>query len=85
LKSARSDLTVARSNGAGSAIDRDEIKIATDNSGCLSLHIRHGLVPKNKPLSGIIFEKTTRFINNSVFHFSAATTNTILQSRSRPL
>jgi hypothetical protein len=67
------------------AIDRDEIRIAIENSDCLCLHIRHALVPKNEPSSGIIFEKMTRFINDSVFHISAATTNTILQSRSRPL
>jgi hypothetical protein len=67
------------------AIDRDEISIAVENSDCLRLHFRHALVPKHEPSSGIIFEKMTRFINDSVFHISAATTNTILQSRSRPL
>jgi hypothetical protein len=67
------------------AIDRDEISIAVENSDCLGLHIRHALAQKNTPPSGTIFEKMTRFINDSVFHISAATTNTILQSRSRPL
>jgi hypothetical protein len=67
------------------AIDRDEISIAVENSDCLHPHIRHVLVRKNEPSSGVIFEKMTRFINDSVFHISAATTNTILQSRSRPL
>jgi hypothetical protein len=67
------------------AIDRDEISIAVENSDCLRLHIRPALVRKNEPSSGIIFEKITRFINDSVFHISAATANTILQSRSRPL
>jgi hypothetical protein len=67
------------------AIDRDEISIAVENSDCLSLRIRHALVPKNKPPSGIIFEKMASFINDNVFHISAATTNTILQSRSRSL
>jgi hypothetical protein len=67
------------------AIDRDDISIALENSDCLRLHIQHAIVRKNEPSSGIIFEKMTRFINDSVFHISAATTNTILQSRSRPL
>jgi hypothetical protein len=60
------------------AIDRDEIRIAVENSDCPSLHIRHALARKIKPSSGIIFEKMTRLINNNVFRFSAANANAIL-------